>query len=306
MLAAAVASKDAASSGNVRALLEQTGLVKSVAEWTTSSRGENWQPGSGQMVPDVVLLDLSPDTEPFFALAAQLRRHRPAVRMIACSPWKTPDPELLLRAMRAGVQEFLPKPVQPDALKTILERFLQEGETGQAEEATMVIVVMGAKGGVGTSTIAVNLGVQLTQLTRKRVILFDLARPLGHDALLLDLQPEFSIRDAVENLERLDSHFLGGLLMQHKSGLQVLAGAAHPDHWQKLSVPSIARVVNVAQSASTCCHTFRATGITAYLENGGTIENAQAIAAHESPRTTKLYDHTSDEITLDEVERIAI
>jgi len=56
----------------------------------------------------------------------------------------------------------------------------------------------------------------------------------------------------------------------------------------------------------TCCHTFRATGITAYLENGGTIENAQAIAAHSSPRTTKLYDRTSDELTLDEVERIRI
>jgi integrase/recombinase XerD len=55
-----------------------------------------------------------------------------------------------------------------------------------------------------------------------------------------------------------------------------------------------------------CCHTFRATGITAYLENGGTIENAQAIANHESPKTTKLYDRTSDQITLDEVERILI
>ncbi len=55
-----------------------------------------------------------------------------------------------------------------------------------------------------------------------------------------------------------------------------------------------------------CNHTFRATGITAYLENGGTIENAQAIAAHESPKTTKLYDRTGDEITLDEVERIVI
>jgi integrase/recombinase XerD len=54
------------------------------------------------------------------------------------------------------------------------------------------------------------------------------------------------------------------------------------------------------------CHTFRATGITAYLLNGGTIEKAQAIAAHESPRTTKLYDRATDEITLDEVERIAI
>src|SRR5437764_8869922 len=58
--------------------------------------------------------------------------------------------------------------------------------------------------------------------------------------------------------------------------------------------------------SSTCCHTFRATGITAYLKNGGTIENAQAIAAHESPGTTKLTDRTGDEITLDEVERIAI
>jgi integrase/recombinase XerD len=55
-----------------------------------------------------------------------------------------------------------------------------------------------------------------------------------------------------------------------------------------------------------CCHTFRATGITAYLENDGTVEGAQAIAAHESPRTTKLYDRTSDAISLDEVEKIQI
>jgi site-specific recombinase XerD len=54
------------------------------------------------------------------------------------------------------------------------------------------------------------------------------------------------------------------------------------------------------------CHVFRATGITAYLEAGGSLENAQAMAAHESPRTTKLYDRTGDEITLDEVERIGI
>jgi site-specific recombinase XerD len=54
------------------------------------------------------------------------------------------------------------------------------------------------------------------------------------------------------------------------------------------------------------CHTFRATGITAYLENGGTLEHAQQIAAHESPRTTKLYDRTTDQVSLDEIERIAI
>ena len=58
--------------------------------------------------------------------------------------------------------------------------------------------------------------------------------------------------------------------------------------------------------ASTCCHTFRATGITAYLSNGGTLEHAQRIAGHSSPKTTKLYDRTADTITLDEIERIVI
>jgi integrase len=54
------------------------------------------------------------------------------------------------------------------------------------------------------------------------------------------------------------------------------------------------------------CHVFRATGITACLERGGTLENAQVMTAHESPRTTKLYDRTGDQITLDEVEKIQI
>ncbi len=57
---------------------------------------------------------------------------------------------------------------------------------------------------------------------------------------------------------------------------------------------------------TTCCHTFQATGITAHLENGGTLEHAQAIAAHASPRTTKLYDRTAEALTLDEIERIGI
>jgi integrase/recombinase XerD len=58
--------------------------------------------------------------------------------------------------------------------------------------------------------------------------------------------------------------------------------------------------------AEMCCHTFRATGLTNFLVNGGTLENAQAMADHSSPRTTQLYDRTGDVITLDEVERIAI
>jgi integrase len=66
------------------------------------------------------------------------------------------------------------------------------------------------------------------------------------------------------------------------------------------------RAADLGTRSRIGCHTFRATGITAYLEAGGTLENAQAMAAHESPRTTKLYDRTDDAITLDEVERITI
>ncbi|HTT77706.1 MAG TPA: tyrosine-type recombinase/integrase, partial [Candidatus Binataceae bacterium] len=66
------------------------------------------------------------------------------------------------------------------------------------------------------------------------------------------------------------------------------------------------RAAELGSKVKIGCHTFRATGITAYLDNGGSLENAQAMAAHESPRTTKLYDRTDDQITLDEVEKIGI
>ena len=66
------------------------------------------------------------------------------------------------------------------------------------------------------------------------------------------------------------------------------------------------RAVAAGLPATTCCHTFRATGITAYLSNGGTLEHAQRIAGHASPKTTKLYDRTADTVSVDEIERIVI
>jgi integrase len=75
--------------------------------------------------------------------------------------------------------------------------------------------------------------------------------------------------------------------------------------------PARARVDGGAQAAAGIaaeigCHTFRATGITAYLANGGALEHAQEMTAHESPRTTKLYDRTKERLTQDEVERIRL
>lgn len=245
MLTAAIATKDAGHNETWRACLQQTGLVKSVLDWPLSLE----HPGRPETpAPDVVLLDLSTDAEASFTFASRLRQIYPTVRIVAYTPQPEPNRELLMRAMRSGVQEIVSRPLEPLKLQEVLARFMQESRVAAAKGQNLV-VVMGAKGGVGTTTVAINLGVQLAQMAKKRTVILDYARPIGHAALLLDLQARFSIRDAVENLDRLDGHFFGGLLTRHRSGLEILAGMSHPEEWQRVPVDALARIVNVAQSA---------------------------------------------------------
>jgi len=245
-LTAAVASIVAKNGAYLRACLEQTGLVKSVGEWGIAAPQH---PAPGEVVPDVVLIDLTRELEPCFAFATHLRRLRPSACLVAYSPMQHPSPELLIQAMRSGMQEFLSHPIDTTGLQEILQRFITErGPDVEPGAIEKLIVVMGSKGGVGTTTVAVNLGVQLAATAGKRSVLLDFGRPLGLVSLLLDLQPHFSIRDAIGNLERLDSSFLRGLLTRHKSGLEVLAGASEPDEWQDIPMPALPRLVNVAQS----------------------------------------------------------
>lgn len=246
MLTAAIASSDLTSSAQLLAGLEQTGLVSSVAQWTLPM---DRIPETMEQVPDVVFLDLAREPEPFFAFANQLRRARPTIKLIACSAAVPPQPSMLLEAMRSGVQDFLGKPVQTESLKDLLLRISQDLNSKEFPSQDKLIVVMGAKGGVGTTTVAVNLGVQLATFARKRTVLLDFARPLGNVHLLLDLHPKFGIRDAVESLDRLDSHFLAGLLTRHKTKLEVLGGATQPEEWQAIDVNVLDRVINVTQNA---------------------------------------------------------
>ena len=241
MLRAGIVSEKSENLGPLLARLQQTGLVSSVQQWAPSP---DLHLSPGGATPDVVLLDLSHDVEGCFALAAQMRRLRPDVHIIACSRVQKPSPEMLLQAMRCGIEDFFPLSVEPNTLKETLARFIPESGFAASDESKKLIV----KGGVAT-TVAVNLGVQLAHLTPERVRLIDFARPLGHASPLLDLKPRFSVRDAVQNLERLDAHFFDGLLTNHKSGLKVLTGTSDPDEWQYLSMPSLSRVVNVALSS---------------------------------------------------------
>jgi pilus assembly protein CpaE len=235
-----------ASSAQLLASLEQTGLVRSVKQWSVPA---DKLPESGDAIPDIVFLDLARDPEPYFQLGAQIHRARPAVKLVACSSVVPPNHQLLLEAMRSGVQDFLPKPVDPRSLKEILLRFSKDID-GNNERSSLdrLIVVMGSKGGVGTTTVAVNVGVQLATHARKHTALLDFANPLGNVHLLLDLHPKFTVRDTVDSLDRLDSHFFAGLMTRHKTKLEVLGGATQPEEWQSIPIPMLDRVVNVAQN----------------------------------------------------------
>jgi len=246
MLTAAIASSDLTSSAQLLAGLEQTGMVTSVVQWVVPT---DRLPETADNMPDIVFLDLARDPDPFFVFANQVRRVKPTIKLIACSAAVPPQPSLLLEAMRSGVQDFLGKPVQTDSLKDLLVRVSQDLNTKEFRSQDKLIVVMGAKGGVGATTVAVNLGVQLATFARKRTVLLDFARPLGNVHLLLDLHPKFGVRDAVEGLDRLDSHFLAGLLTKHKTKLEVMAGTTQPEEWEKIDVRQLDRVVNVAQNA---------------------------------------------------------
>jgi pilus assembly protein CpaE len=93
--------------------------------------------------------------------------------------------------------------------------------------AARVVAVMGAKGGVGTSTVALNFAVQTAQITRGRVALLEYARPFGQIALMLDMKPRFTLMDALERAARLDARLLESLAEKHKTGVEILAGPTH-------------------------------------------------------------------------------
>jgi pilus assembly protein CpaE len=246
MVTVAIASGETTSSAQLVAALQQTGIVKSIKQWTIPL---DRFPDSADALPDIVFLDLSRDPETYFAFGAQLRRIRPSIKLVAVSALVPPGHQLMLEAMRSGVQDFLPKPASPEVLNEMLARLAQDSlEAKDRPSLDKLIVVMGSKGGVGATTVGVNLGVQLATFARKRVALLDFARPLGNVHLLLDLHPRFTVRDAVDNLDRLDTHFFAGLMTQHKTKLEILGGALQPEEWQTIPVPPLERVVNVAQN----------------------------------------------------------
>ncbi len=247
VLTAAMAGADPVGNSTLRAMLEQTGLIKNLQEWASLSSVKLRR---AEDVPDVVFLDLSTGMGSEFLFAQELSKLRPSVHIIACTAKYEANPEFLLQAMRSGIRDFLQKPYNRIEIARLMHRL--SGESAQPVKqagAGRLLVALGTKGGVGTSTIAVNLAVQLARIPGKKTVLLDLSRPMGDVAALLDLKAKFQIRDAVENVKRLDPTLFDGLLTAHKSGLRVLCGATRLEDWRDGSLPVVERIMEVAQQS---------------------------------------------------------
>lgn len=246
VLTVAMAGSDPVGNSTLRSMLHQTGLAKNVQEWASPGAVKLRHAGD---VPDVVFLDLSSGMGSEFVFAQELTKLRPAVHIIACSAKYETNPEFLLQAMRSGIRDFLQKPYNRVEVAALMYRLGSECSALPVKQARTgrLMVVLGTKGGVGTSTVAVNLAIQLARIPSKKTLLLDFSRPMGDVAALLDLKPKFQLCDALENVKRLDATLFDGLLTTHKSGLRVLCGATRLDDWQNASLQVIERVVEVAQ-----------------------------------------------------------
>src|SRR5919112_457101 len=188
--------------------------------------------------PDLVVVDIRSDASSGMAAIERLRASSTSLAIFAIAA--AAEPDLILQAMRAGANEFFPwyaaegtqqarateESFHGAVRKTAARR---EAASSGAKPPCVTHVFLGAKGGAGTTTVAVNCGVELARLTKRPTLVVDLKTCLGEVALFLGVRPRFTVLDAIENLHRLDKNFLTELVAKHKSGLDILAGSEQFD-----------------------------------------------------------------------------
>lgn len=152
---------------------------------------------------------------------------------------RSPDAGLLMKLMRLGVKEFMPLPVEKEEFTAAIERFKQRhrsnalagvlgGNPASETKKGRVISVVGSKGGVGATTVAVNLAVSLMQSSKTATAaLFDMNTLFGEIPLFLDLTPKFHWGHIMKNIDRLDHMFLMNTLSKHPSGVHLLPSPAY-------------------------------------------------------------------------------
>ena len=175
---------------------------------------------------DVVLVDI-PVENPSLALRAIELLHQELPDSALFAIGSMAQPQVIVNAMRAGAREFVERPTTTNDLLEAFVRLTTAQRKGRREESRgRMFTIVNAKGGSGSTTVAVNLALAL-QASHGNTALVDVA-PLGHCALHLNLKPLFTMADAIRNLHRLDSSLLESFMTRHGGGMQLLAGPTTP------------------------------------------------------------------------------
>ena len=173
----------------------------------------------------IAVIDFDKDIDQAVTAAAYIQElFSGRVAMVALSASR--DPDLLLRAMRAGCSEFIGGEFDEAVFSEMLVRLYQQWTSKTARNSMLgdVVTFFGAKGGVGTSTLAVHLAMYLVQCHQKKTLLIDNHPQLGHACIYLGIDgSRYHFQELVRNLSRLDSDLLRGYIATHSSGLEVLA-----------------------------------------------------------------------------------
>lgn len=192
-----------------------------------------------QSTPDVAIVALDADQTKAMQLIAQLSAEYPEMPILAISG--RGDGQSILQALRAGAREFLTQPVVLEDMLKALRRLGDSSDAKQSKSDSLVVAILGSRGGVGCTSLAVNLGCTLADDKNNNVALLDLDLALGDADVALDLIPSSTLADVAQNVSRLDMQFLKRSLCQHSSGLSLLPhptnisdlGLIHEEHLQR-------------------------------------------------------------------------
>ncbi len=181
---------------------------------------------------DLFILETGDDTGKDFQLIQDVQASGKAKEVFLTSPLL--EPELLLQALRAGVKEFFSQPIKGEEVRTGLLKFRERRnliqQKGTEKKKGKIIHFISSKGGVGTTTIAVNLAVSLCESNgSSSVALIDMNLPFGQIPIFLNTESSFNWGEVLRNISRVDETFLMGVLSRHRSGVYVLPSPASLD-----------------------------------------------------------------------------
>ena len=212
------------------------------------SRYEFFADVVGQTHPDIGIVNVDSDATKAIRLIENLRTSSPECAILVIS--SSTDGQLILQAMRAGAKEFLSVPVKVQDLAAAMER-ISMSRFGKGEGKTRsctTIAVAGSTGGVGSTSIAVNLACALAASSRNTVALVDLDLSLGDADVLLDTIPDYTIIDVAQNVARLDINLLKRSLTEHSSGLYLLPRPIQLQDAQLVTAEDMERVFSLLRA----------------------------------------------------------